>query len=189
MIHIPTHTFDPGHRDVIKILSQETRPIYSFLNVGYRDHHDGRNHWWIKICRANSWEWHTIEAWQPNIDNCVQSGLPEANVTCADVIDTRAYDAYDVILFWAGPEHCHKDHFLSELEFIEFKANKLIIFGMPEGHIDNDNFDERGNPFEEHRSAWTAMEWQAMGYETKLIPYGKSDMRWITAWKRMGLDV
>lgn len=161
---IPQHNFTVREQTVVNILKGLDTPINSFLNVGFRQWNDQRNHWWIKLCEANEVKWNIMEVYQPNIDDAINGGCPKDNIKLGNILDTTQYENYDCILFWHGPEHIKKDVFINALPSIEAKANKLIIFGMPLGHEPQDA--AHGNPFERHESDWFVQDWQQLGYET-----------------------
>src|SRR5258708_25547746 len=101
---VPDHNYTARERTVCEILAPLTN-VRRMLNVGMRRPDDPRNHWWIKICKANGTETHVLEVFEPNYRELQAAGID--NVVCGDVRDVATIyeEPFDVVLWWHGPEH------------------------------------------------------------------------------------
>lgn len=158
---IPTHNYTKREITVVDILKLYPT-LTSFLNIGFHNWEDPRNHWWINICNRNGIDWKIMEIFPPNIDRAIKAGCPSDRIFHGDILDHKSYGKYDCIMFWHGPEHIHKLDWLNNIQQIESHANKLVIFGMPLG--EEPQGAVYGNPAEEHVSAWEPNEWESLGY-------------------------
>lgn len=179
-IKIPDRNFTKREETVLDILNFNDN-IESFLNIGFRDWHDHRSHWWIDICKLNSIDWNIMEIFPLNVHNSIAKGCPKENINIGNILDTETYNNYDAIMFWHGPEHIRKDIFFKALPNIESKANKLIIFGMPLG--EEKQGAVYGNPYEEHIASYFPEEFKRFGYNTKVVEDRKPGH--FTAWKNI----
>lgn len=175
---IPEHNYTTREQTVVGIL--KTIDAESFLNVGFRQYSDPRNHWWIKICEANNIDWKILEIFKPNIDASIKAGLESSRAIHGDIMDLN-FPNFDIILFWHGPEHIAKEKFIRKLKKIEAKANKMIILGMPNGHEVQGPVHD--NPYEEHVAHYTPEELYEIGYETIIVEDRKPGH--ITAYKNV----
>jgi len=161
---IPSHNYTERELSVVKILENNQHlKIKSFLNVGFRNWNDLRNHWWIRICEENDIDWKILEIFKENVDDTIRKGCPANKIMLGDILDVNKYENVDCLLFWHGPEHIDKATFLNMVSKIENKVNKLIIFGMPLGYEPQDIV--YGNKHEIHISEWYLDDWKNLGYE------------------------
>lgn len=177
---IPEWEYTRREITVVDILYGFNLDLKSFLNIGFRQWNNPKNHWWIEVCEANDIDWHIMEIFQPNIDKAIEEGCPEERIFLGDIMDVCIYGDYDCILFWHGPEHVQKRDFMNNLDNIEQKAKKVLFFGMPLG--EHRQRAVYGNPHEEHVSTWYPQDWIDLGYS--VIPV--IDSTWkphITAYK------
>ena len=176
---IPWHYYTQREKTFLNVFNNHNDDITSFLNIGFHNWEDPRNHWWVKFCNQNNIKWNILEIFKKNITDAIKIGCPENNIIEGDLLKTQTYKNYDCILFWHGPEHVDKEIFLNKLPEIEKKANKLIIFGMPLGEeIQGQIY---GNKWEEHISSWEKYEWEKLGYKTFIVH--DRDPGHITAYK------
>lgn len=164
---LPWHKFTQREQTLLNIFSNLNHEIDTFLNVGFHDWQDSRNQWWVKFCKVNKINWNIIEIFLPNVKRAIAAGCPKDKIIHADFLDTKAYNNYDCILHWHGPEHIDKKIFLDNLPSIENKANKLLIFGMPLG--EEIQGAQYGNKYEEHISSWEEIDWKNLGYSTMIV--------------------
>jgi len=168
ILKIPPHNYTLREYSVIKILENNKHlMIKTFLNVGFRNWGDFRNHWWIRICDENNIKWKILEIFEENVKNVVSEGCSVDNIILGDILDGDAYDNVDCLLFWHGPEHITKQAFLDALPNIEKRVNKLIIFGMPLGYEPQDII--YNNEHEKHVSEWHADDWKNLGYNVNEV--------------------
>ena len=155
---------------LLQDLSASSRPR-SFLNIGFHDHQDIRNRWWIDICQANNIDYHILEVFEPNVQNFLDHAAPEDHhrITCGNLLDIESLysQPFDVILHWHGPEHLEQQTYLDALPALSSMANKLLILGCPNGEEEQNQ--AYGNPYEEHISFWTEQQFQELGFETILV--------------------
>ncbi len=149
---IPVNKYSQREESVVNILKENKNlNIGSFLNVGFHNWEDIRRHWWIRICDENNINWKILEIFDFNVQNALDNGCPEDKIIHGDILDVDKYPNIDCLFFWHGPEHIQKDVFIKNLNKIENKVNKLIIFGMPLG-------------YEVHISEWSTKDWKELGY-------------------------
>jgi len=178
---IPKHNYTEREKTVIDILQDNsTLNIKTFLNIGFHDWDDKRRHWWINLCKQNNIEWNIMEIFQQNIDDSIEKGCPPDNIFNGNILNVDNYNNYDCVLFWHGPEHIEKEVFKTNLELIESKANKIIIFGMPLGY--EPQGDSYSNPYECHVSEWNEKDWVELGY-TVIPIHDKRKYPHITVYK------
>lgn len=164
MVKYVNHNYTEREKTVIDVLLKHYElDINSFLNVGFHSWNDKRTHWWIKFCEFNKIDWKILEIFEPNIISAIKDGCPVNKIQLGDILNYDSYDNYDCILFWHGPEHIKKDIFLENLNEIEKKANKIIIFGAPLGHEPQGIV--YGNSHEEHISEWISNDFIDLGYQ------------------------
>tara|TARA_Y100000590_G_scaffold470044_1_gene661575 strand:+ start:6605 stop:7234 length:630 start_codon:yes stop_codon:yes gene_type:complete len=165
--NIPWHQFTRREKTALNVLSNYNDNIHSLLNIGFHNWEDKRNHWWIKICNKNNINWVILEIFKNNIIQAINKGCPKNNIFEGNILEPQTYKNFDCILFWHGPEHIEKKTFINKLPNIEKKANKIIIFGMPDGEeIQGAIY---GNKFEEHISSWDVKDWEELGYKTIVV--------------------
>jgi hypothetical protein len=153
--------------------------------VGKKQNH--QDHWWQRICKANDIEPHVLEIFPENVKRLEACGVP--NIKCGDVMELRELgydDAFDIILWWHGPEHMDKDdsrYAIREIEG-EVNPNGLVLLGSPLG------FEKQGtaygNKHEQHLSAWSESNYKDLEYHTEIVDdTPKRPTPHITAWKVM----
>lgn len=160
--NIPPHSYTDREKTVCKILSELDVNIKSFINVGFRNWQDPRNHWWIKICEANNIDWSIVEIFEPNVSDTISKGCPPDKIFNESITEVDKLPEADCLLFWHGPEHLTKEEFLKILPLLE-KKYKVLIFGMPLG--EQPQGLAYGNPWEQHVSFWKTKEWEDLGYK------------------------
>lgn len=176
-----------SHREltVVELLKEfsKIKTIDSFLNVGFHDYQDIRNRWWIDICRANDIDWQILEVFKPNVENFLHHAPPADHhrITHGNLKDIKNLFSrkYDVFFHWHGPEHLERDKFLGLVPDIINCTSKLVVFGCPNGHEDQD--EAYGNPHEKHISYWSEGDFHRLGFKTVLVKDKKPGH--ITAYK------
>lgn len=174
---IPEHNYTIREATVVSVLKDLDYDISTWHNIGFHNWQDPRSHWWIKICYENKVDWQITEIFEPSVTEAIDHGCPAGRIWVGNILETETYPNSDLLIFWHGPEHILKEEFLAKLPEIEKKANKLIIFGMPDGF--EPQGATKGNEWQNHISGWTVSEWHELGYET-LVTSGH-----ITAYKHL----
>jgi len=188
-LKVPAHNYTVREQSALKALAAIAKAhpdVKTFTNVGFRAWDDPRNHWWRKVAEANGWDWRIVEV-DPSTAEHIRKNAPDADVTCADVLDTAAWKDTDILLFWHGPEHIGCVKFLQALPAIEAKARCGLVFGMPHGPEQQGGFhahrdaktgtvtpvrvtlsarhdSSSPNDAEVHCSAWIAEDWAQLGW-------------------------
>jgi hypothetical protein len=160
-MNFPKHNYTPREQTVCSIFNRIPN-MGSFVNVGFRQWHDPRSHWWINICNANNIDWSIVEVFDKNVQESLEAGCPESKIHHMNITDVDNLPEADALLFWHGPEHLLKEDFLAILPELE-KKYKTLIFGMPLG--DHPQGVTHGNIHEEHISEWHTPEWEDLGYK------------------------
>jgi len=70
--------------------------------------------------------------------------------------------SFDAVLASEVMEHLGKEDGQRLLGSMESWARHKVIVKMPNGWVEQDEFD--GNPYQEHKSAWSLQELEALGY-------------------------
>jgi hypothetical protein len=176
---IPDHNYTGREQTVCRLLEQLVH-AHSLLNIGMRNPSDPRNHWWLKICKANRIEPHVLEIYQPNCLDLESHGVP--NVTCGDVRDINQIfpRPFDIILWWHGPEHVEGREARRIFNDLIPLANIGLILGCPLG--DEPQGVCYGNLHERHLSAWHPSDFELLGFDTATVN-DRSDYGHITAWR------
>lgn len=149
----------------------EQKPVTSLLNVGFHDYQDVRTRWWIDICRANDIDWQILEIYPPNVEN-FRKHAPAADrhrITLGNLRDigTLFSGKFDVFVHWHGPEHIEKDEYLRFLPDILGRTGRMVILGCPNGR--EEQGQAYGNPYEEHLSFWTCVDFHRLGFSTHTV--------------------
>ena len=74
---------------------------------------------------------------------------------------------YDVVFWWHGPEHIHKNELKDTLVKLENIAQKLVILGCPFGY--RPQVALGGNPYEVHKASLYPRDFHQLGYNTETI--------------------
>jgi hypothetical protein len=93
----------------------------------------------------------------------------------------RVSGHWDTAIWLHGPEHVKKEEIGAALANLEAVADNVVVM-TPFGYMEQGVF--RGNPAEEHVSAWVPEDFRALGYEA--ATRGRKDEAHATvlAWKR-----
>lgn len=70
--------------------------------------------------------------------------------------------SFDAVLASEVLEHLDKEDGLRLLASMESWARHKVVIKMPNGYVAQDEFD--GNPYQEHKSAWSLQELGTLGY-------------------------
>ncbi len=92
---------------------------------------------------------------------------------------------WDTAVWVHGPEHIRREELGAALMNLEAVADNVMVM-TPYGYMAQDPF--RGNPHEQHVSAWGPEEFRAMGYEAATRGRRDEAHAAVLAWKRRGGD-
>lgn len=136
-----------------------------------------------------------LEIWPTNCEHyrTVKTGIFE-HIYQGDVRDistvmkamdsdwpTETYKAWDTAIWLHGPEHIKKEEIGAALRNLESVADNVVLM-CPFGYMEQGVF--RGNPAEEHVSAWVAEDFRALGYEAATRGRMDEPTATVLAWKR-----
>jgi hypothetical protein len=105
------------------------------------------------------------------------------NVVLGDVRELLYENAYDVVMWWHGPEHVAAAELPDILKRLERAARHLVVLACPSGK--SVQGAAYGNPYEEHRASIYASDMRDLGYRINIL--GKTDKpnSNLIAWRRM----
>jgi len=170
-MNIPNHNFTEREKSIVKLFNEtELSNIKTFLNIGFRNWNDLRNHWWIKICEENNIDWKIVEIFEKNVKDALISGCPKDKIFEGNILNVDSLPETDCIFFWHGWEHLLKKDAVDTIKKLELKY-KYLVFGMPLG--EEPQGEIYGNPHEKHISSWTSNEWKSMGYNVIEVHDGR----------------
>jgi hypothetical protein len=132
-----------------------------------------------------------LEAWPENLAGLVEWAVSNG-VTIQHFIegDVRTFDrekAYDVVMWWHGPEHVTKEELPNVLHRLELAARHLVVLACPSGLSPQD--EVYGNPFERHSATLYATDMRDFNYKINIL--GKTDKpnSNLISWKRVSFRV
>jgi hypothetical protein len=76
----------------------------------------------------------------------------------------------DLLVWQHGPEHIQMEPAVYLLADLQRACPRAIVLEAPEGSYPQGELDN--NPYEVHRSTWTAELFQRLGFQTALSPEG-----------------
>jgi hypothetical protein len=120
-----------------------------------------RAHWLEEFTQI--YQTDVLEIWQPNLEFITKNY--KCNTILGDVRTTQL-KFYDIIFWWHGPEHIHKNELPTTLNNLENKTN-LIVLACPKGSYPQDTI--YGNPYEEHLWNIEPEDLNNLGYSTSII--------------------
>ena len=88
---IPWHCYTQREKTFLNIFKTYNNNITSFLNIGFHNWEDPRNHWWIKFCNQNNIKWNILEIFKENVEKAIQIGCPEENIVQGDLLNIETY--------------------------------------------------------------------------------------------------
>lgn len=131
-----------------------------------------------------------LEIWPANIEHYRDKGIFEALIE-GDVRDRQTWHwqqecldgprHWDTAVWIHGPEHIKKEEIGAAMASLEAVADNVVML-TPFGWMEQGVF--RGNPHEEHVSAWVAEDFEALGYEAATRGRKDEGHATVLAWKR-----
>jgi len=122
-----------------------------------------------------------LEAWAPNcallrkrqdIHEIIQADISE--------LVTKTDRAWDVVLWWHGPEHVESQLLRRTLQDIKKIARYMVVLGCPWGIYPQDSL--YSNPYEVHVSHLYPEFFKELGYSTETLGRKDTPGSNITAW-------
>jgi len=105
-----------------------------------------------------------VETYRPYIDTALRNTTHDIFIN--DDVLNLAYriqpHSYDVVLASEVLEHLNDQDGLRLLVLMEYWAKHKVIIKVPNGYLPQSSFD--GNPYQEHKSAWTQYKLETYGY-------------------------
>lgn len=122
-----------------------------------------------------------LEIWPANCEHyrTVKTGIFD-NIIQGDVREFRG-GHWDTAVWIHGPEHIKKEEIGAAMASLEAVADNVVML-TPFGYMEQGVF--RGNPHEEHVSAWVAEDFEALGYEAATRGRKDEPHATVLAWKR-----
>lgn len=71
--------------------------------------------------------------------------------------------SFDAVIAFEVLEHMTKQQGADLLVYMESVARKAVVVTTPNGHVEQEEYE--GNPYQEHKSFWSADELRSLGYE------------------------
>jgi len=103
-----------------------------------------------------------IEIFKPYVDSLKKSGIYRS-VIVGDITKIRLVNKeYDIVLCSQVLEHLQKEKAIRVLKCWEKYAGKRIIVGVPNGRVNQGEYD--GNKYQEHNSTWSRRDLEQLGY-------------------------
>jgi hypothetical protein len=118
-----------------------------------------------------------VEVYGPNVAEMKAKGV---KVHHADIRTFTPDRAYEVVMWWHGPEHVRKEDIPALLVRMSRYATKFIVFATPNGIYDQGA--EYGNPYEVHKSHWTVDDFKELGMQADAIGVPDQKQGNIIAW-------
>jgi len=122
-----------------------------------------------------------LEIWPANCEyyRTVKAGTFD-NIIQGDVREFRE-GHWDTAVWIHGPEHIKKEEIGAAVASLEAVADNVVML-TPFGYMEQGVF--RGNPAEQHVSAWVAEDFTALGYEAATRGRKDEPHATVLAWKR-----
>lgn len=107
-----------------------------------------------------------LEIWEPNLE-FYRGRKGIVRVIGGDVrrIAEMGLPAFDVAIWWHGPEHIRRNELAATLAGLEAVAT-LVVLGCPFGHTQQREEEMRGNPYQKHLSGFLPRDFVDLGYST-----------------------
>lgn len=106
-----------------------------------------------------------VDGFQPSIDKS-RSACIHDDYLCIDLSrlgEEIAPESYETVLSIDVIEHFEKEQGIQLIKDMEKIASRRVVLLTPNGFLHQD--EHSGNPYQKHRSGWTADEMKAMGYQ------------------------
>jgi len=114
------------------------------------------------VGRRKSGRAYGVDIYEPYLAHAQQYHTHDLYVQ-DDILNLRCLPkSFDVVLMSEVLEHLDKGHGLVLLAMAEEWARRKVVVKVPNGYVPQPAFD--GNPYQEHRSAWTLDDLQSLGY-------------------------
>ncbi|PIN75619.1 hypothetical protein COV18_02115 [Candidatus Woesearchaeota archaeon CG10_big_fil_rev_8_21_14_0_10_37_12] len=148
-----------------KLLKKELKKCKNVLDFGCGDH--------SPIRRFKNIQSIGIDVHKPTIE-LAKKRKTHKEFILANILEYKSPKKYDCAIALDLIEHINKKDGLRLLGNLEASAKKVIIF-TPNGYLPQDPKIVANNPWQEHKSGWTAAEFKKKGYAV----YGVNGLKWL----------
>jgi len=106
-----------------------------------------------------------IDAWQQSINASKDKGIHDEYYTldALRIGNKFAENSFDSVIAWDLIEHLTKEEGYKLIAMMERIARRRVIIYTPNGFLLQEEYDY--NPWQVHKSGWTASEMECLGYK------------------------
>jgi SAM-dependent methyltransferase len=105
------------------------------------------------------------DIFQPYIKECKRQGIHDGHVLCDVRMLPFQRKSFDIVLCLEVLEHLEKEEGKTLLNQLEEIGRRQVIISTPGGVCRQQAYD--GNPYQEHKSSWSAAELRYLGYQVR----------------------